>query len=55
MASAQVKEGNIRLTISIPQELNKRVRQNYQKQGDFSKTIIAALELYLTKQPETII
>jgi hypothetical protein len=47
MASAQVKEGNIRLTISIPQELNERVRKNYHKQGDFSKTVIEALELYL--------
>ena len=42
--NCKVKNGNIAITISIPQETNRLIRSHCMKQGDVSRIITEAVE-----------
>jgi hypothetical protein len=55
MIGAKVKQGNIRVAVSIPIEIDTKIRLLYRKQGDYSRITTAALTSYLqTKEAPEI-
>ena len=52
MASAKVKEGNVKLTISLPESTNVQIRPYCMKQGDLSRIVNEGLNLWLQQKPQ---
>jgi|WetSurMetagenome_2_1015567.scaffolds.fasta_scaffold67899_3 hypothetical protein len=50
MVNAEVKEGNVKKTISIPEEMDKAIKGHCKKQGDYSNYIIDAVKEKLQRE-----